>query len=406
MSENTHARLPPSGAPRWLDCPSSVVMEAGIAEDTSDFAREGSAAHALAAQCLDKRLPARTFIGSCFEGVVVSEDMADYVQQYVDIVLRYAAGHELMVEQRVPIGHLTGEIGAEGTSDAIIITADGTELIVIDLKFGRGVAVSAEANEQGQLYALGALELVTLLGHEPTRVRIIIHQPRILSAPSEWDCTVEDLQRFAQHVTARATLALDLLSHHESVAIDSHLHPGDKPCRFCKAKAICPKLAELVADTTRADFDDLTQTALVVDAAPEALARSLTKVDLIEDWCDAVRKFAHTELAAGHVVPGFKLVQGKRGARAWINEAEAEAAMRTMRIKHAQLYTYKVISPTQAEKLLAKGSPRRWRALAKFITQAEGRPAVALASDLRPAVVIAPVADDFTTIVAVCDDLV
>ena len=404
MSENTHARLPPSGAPRWLDCPSSVVMEAGIAEDTSDFAREGSAAHALAAQCLDKRLPARTFIGSCFEGVVVSEDMADYVQQYVDLVLSYAAGHELMVEQRVPIGHLTGEIGAEGTSDAIIITADGTELIVIDLKFGRGVAVSAEANEQGQLYALGALELAMLLGHTPKRVRIVIHQPRIQSVPSEWNCTVEDLQRFAQHVTARATLALEVFHRKDPAYTLQHLHPGDKPCRFCKAKAICPKLSELVADTTRADFNDLTQTALFVDAAPEALARALTKVDLIEGWCDAVRKFAHAELAAGHVVPGFKLVQGKRGARAWISEAEAEAALKAMRIKHAQLYTYKVISPTQAEKLLAKGSPRRWRALEKLITRAEGRPAVALTSDLRPEMVIAPVADDFAQI-AGCDDL-
>ena len=399
-----HARLSPSGAHRWLKCPGSVVMESGIVEETSDFAREGSAAHALAAQCLDKRLPAMAFIGNRFEGVEVSDDMANYVQQYVDIVLRYAAGHELMVEQRVPIGHLTGEIGAEGTSDAIIITADGTELIVIDLKFGRGVAVSAEANEQGQLYALGALELVMLLGHEPTRVRIVIHQPRIQSVPSEWNCTVEDLQRFAQHVTARATLALEVFHRKDPAYTLQHLHPGDKPCRFCKAKATCPKLSELVADTTRADFDDLTQTKLVADAAPEALARALTKVDLIEGWCDAVRKFAHAELAAGHVVPGFKLVQGKRGARAWISEAEAEAALKAMRIKHAQLYTYKVISPTQAEKLLAKGSPRRWRVLEKLITRAEGRPTVALASDLRPEMVIAPVADDFAQI-AGCDDL-
>lgn len=407
MNASPHALLSPSGAHRWLHCPGSVALGAGIVEASSEFAREGSAAHALAARCLDeRRLPAKAFIGHILEGIEISEDMAGYVQQYVDLVRRVADGHELMVEQRVPIGHLTGENGAEGTSDAIIVTADGSELIVIDLKFGRGVPVSAEANDQGQIYALGALELVMLLGHAPRRVRIVIHQPRLQSAPSEWSCTVEDLQRYAEHVKVRAAYAREVLHGQAPGTPLDHLLPGDKPCRFCKAKAICPKIAELVAATTRADFDDLTQTQLVVDTPPDVLASWLAKVDLIEDWCDAVRKYAHAELAAGRVVPGFKLVQGKRGARAWVCEAEAEAAMKAMRLKQAQLYTYKLISPTQAEKLLAKDSPRRWRSLEKFITQSEGRPAVAPASDLRPALVVAPIADDFTRVVATCDDLV
>ncbi|HRD88787.1 MAG TPA: DUF2800 domain-containing protein [Accumulibacter sp.] len=407
MSGSPHALLSLSGAHRWLNCPGSVALGAGIVEKTSDFAREGTAAHALAALCLDKRRPpATTFVGSFLEGVEVSGDMAEYVQQYVDLVLQLADGHELMVEQRVPIGHVTGEAGAEGTSDAIIVTADGTELIVIDLKFGRGVAVSAEANDQGQLYALGALEIVTLLGYAPRRVRIVIHQPRLQSAPSEWACTVEDLRRYSQRVKVRAAYAIEVLRGEAPGTPIDHLRPGDKQCRFCKAKAICPKLAELVAATAGADFTDLTQTELAVDVDPEVLARCLTKVDLIEDWCDAVRKHAHADLAAGNLVPGFKLVQGKRGPRAWVSEAEAEAAMKAMRLKHAQLYTYKVISPTHAERLLAKDSPRRWRSLAKFISQSEGRPAVAPVSDLRPALVVTPIADDFTRVVATCDDLV
>jgi hypothetical protein len=56
-----------------------------------------------------------------------------------------------------------------GTADTIV--AKGSELIVIDLKTGRGVDVSAEDNPQLKCYALGALELLNGLAGDFDTVR-------------------------------------------------------------------------------------------------------------------------------------------------------------------------------------------------------------------------------------------
>lgn len=88
----------------------------------------------------------------------VTEQMAEEVQMYVDYIrdLRDSIpGAYLMIEQRVPIDHLTGEDGAEGTADAVIVCPD--ELIIVDLKFGYD-PVSAEDNPQLQMYALGVIK--------------------------------------------------------------------------------------------------------------------------------------------------------------------------------------------------------------------------------------------------------
>lgn len=396
-----------------------MALEAPMPNESSEFAREGTCAHTVAALCLTEKTQAAAYIGRIFEvegqQIEVTEDMAGHVQCYVDVVLQYAEGHELMVEQRVPIGHITGEQGAEGTSDAIVITADGDEIIVIDLKFGRGVQVSAEENEQGQLYALGALEFVALLGYEPKRVRVVIHQPRVSVAPSEWDCPTADLLRFADYAKERATTCHTAMTYQGNWGElhDKYLTPAEKQCRFCKAKATCPALVQHVLTTVADDFVDISkpilpQIAHRIDAAFDnaTLGNLLDSVDLIEDWCKAIRAKVEAELFAGRDVPGYKLIEGRRGARGWGSEAEAEAAMKSMRLKQDEMYTFKLISPTAAEKLLAKDNPRRWSKLQALVTQNDGKPSVAPASDKRPALNITPTVDDFADITETVEDLV
>jgi hypothetical protein len=111
------------------------------------------------------------------------------------------------------------------------------------------------------------------------------------------------------------------------------------------------------------------------------------------------------ELLNGNAVPGAKLVQGRKGARKWSDSEEAEKLFKGMRLKQEQMYNFKLISPTQAEKLLAKESPRRWKKVEALITQPAGSPSVAPDSDKREALVIQPVADDFEAVTAEGDDL-
>jgi hypothetical protein len=182
--------------------------------------------------------------------------------------------------------------------------------------------------------------------------------------------------------------------------------PGEKQCRFCKAKAVCPALAKHVEETIGSDFEAMANPATPdgdVEYAVETLDNERLGViyeslDLIDSWAKAVRGRIEHELLNGNVVPGVKLVQGRRGHRQWSSTEEAEALLKSMRLKQKQMYNFKLISPTQADKLLAKESPRRWKKVEALVTQRDGSPSVAPESDKRPALVIAPPADDFEVV--------
>ncbi len=393
--EKQHARLSPSGAHGWLNCPGWESDKTG-----SKYADEGTAAHTLASWCLTEQKPAAAYLGRVISvnghDFVVDEAMAEPVQRYVDKVIEYAGSvlpsgevrliHSLLIEQAVPIDHVTGEEGAEGTSDAIILTNDG-EIQVHDLKFGQGERVDAEENPQLMLYALGALRMVEeFLGEKPERVRCVIHQPRI-NQLSEWDCSVERLVAFASEANAAA----------RRCGLGP-LNPGKKQCRWCAHRATCDARQAFLEEQTALDFtalpDPVETAAPTDDAKLDALYPHL---DHLEDFVRAVRARIEARLFAGAKFESCKLVEGKRGARAWSDEKEAEATLKSMRLKVEEMYTFKLLSPTQAEKLL-KDSPKRWERVKSLISQSQGKPSVAPITDKRPALVVGKTEDDFESL--------
>ena len=391
--DNIHAILAPSSAERWLACPGSVLMEKGIVEIESEYAKEGTMAHTVAAQYLEKG--AADTLGD------LDDEACDHILVYTNEIKKLAKGHQLLVEQKLPIGHVTLEPDATGTGDAIILHNDGKTIEVNDLKFGMGVRVYAEENPQMMLYALGALRQFDMFGNWE-KVVLRVHQPR-LNHLDTWECSVDYLKDFADKVSAAAKDIWAITNGGIELNPDLHLRPSEEACRWCKAKAACPAAINHALTVAAGDFTDISSnpTAKLEKALQRVehldnkqLAWMMQNADLLEGIVKAVRAKTEAELFAGHEVPGFKIVQGKRGNRKWSDEALVKQEFKTLRLTKDEMYNMKLISPADAEKLF-KQNPKRWAKMTAYVTQADGKPSVAPSTDPRPALSITAVEDDF-----------
>jgi hypothetical protein len=357
-AQRAHAKLSASGSAMWLNCPGSIKANTGLVDKGSAFAAEGTAAHELAEMCLNNDEHPSAYLGQNINGFEVDVDMVDYIGGYVEYVRSINGEHHY--EQRVDFSRWVKD--GFGTADAIVL--DGKTLHCIDLKYGKGVAVDAENNSQGMLYGLGAYESFSVFEDDFDTIKIHIYQPRIHNF-SEWAISLKDLLAWGDWVNERADLAL---------SDNAPRVPGEKQCKWCKAKATCKALADYTNTLITAEFDDLTPSVDADKLNDDQLANVLAHKSLITEWLNAVEHHALEKLEQGEKVPGFKLVAG-RSIRKWSDNAET---ILTEQLGD-QAYNKKLIGIGDAEKLIGKKELEQMAITIK----PEGKPTIVPESDKR-----------------------
>ena len=375
-----HARLSPSAAHRWLNCIASLKLNQGYEEVESDYAKEGTVAHALAADCLlhNKDLGHEDII---VDGVEIDGEMRNAIMEYVNVVRALSANKTLVVEEKIDLSHVVKDCW--GTADAVIY--DDKTIEVHDLKFGRGKQVKAQNNEQLLIYLLGAVDKYMLV-EPPTSMKVFIHQPRN-GGTTEWEVSAEELSDFCNVLIDKATKAIEYA--------DNDIEPNeplycveDKTCMFCKAKKLCKARADKILEAIGLSFDDLTAPKKDVGLLTnEELAQLLPLAKEIEEFGASLLSTARDKILVGQKIKGYKLVAGKKGIRKWTEEESVLQLFKRLRLRDNEIYEKTLISPTTAEKLL-KTSKEKWEKVKAFIQQAEGKPTVVEESDPREAITL------------------
>jgi hypothetical protein len=409
-TDDYHALASPSGAHRWLNCANSLAMEIGQPGVDSKAADLGTDKHELLAMCLEFRQDANQYLGHILKkGHKVDTSFAYDVQTVLNNVRDRIANYEAQgctvtveIEQDVPIDQITGEKGATGRVDIVLIVVwpqvlrRNATVDVIDAKFGYQ-EVDAEENPQLMMYGHGVLSKFGLV-EDFDQVNLVIEQP--LRTGNEWATEPIDLQEwvylYAQPAAEKAIMVHKMVG--ERALKEEDFAPAEKTCMWCKAKAVCPALLAKVEETIGRDFEAIEEQGLFnTDLLPIAnLGHIFPNLELVEDWIKAVRARIEFEMFAGRKVPGVKVVAGKRGNRAWADDAEAEAMLKAMRVKQDEMYSFKLLGPKPILELL-KTKPRNLKRIEQLVIQPEGKPHVVLDSDKRPAIEIKPVDDGFDT---------
>jgi hypothetical protein len=371
-----HALLSPSSASRWLSCTKSARFEEQFPETTSAFAKEGTLAHSLGELLIREKLghlakaDFKKQLAAIQADDLYDDTMLDYCDEYATFVMeRFAIAQSqtkdavVFLEMKLNMTDYVPE--GFGTGDTVIVADDLME--TIDLKYGKGVAVSVEENKQQMLYALGALREFSHL-YDIARIRMTVYQPRISNIAS-WEISVVDLTKWAEEeLKPKALLAFEGGGEYA---------PGNH-CQFCKGKPICKALADKNLEIAKYEFKD----ANILEDTE--ISDILSRIKMFINWIDAVEDYAlNAALNNAKVWPGFKVVEG-RSNRKYTDEAaiiqvlESKANFSIEEITRPR----KLFPITELEKEIGKEAFSKF--VSGFLIKPKGKPALVPITDKRP----------------------
>lgn len=394
-NNDVHSLLSPSGAKKWLACSASLACEKDIPNTSGKAAVTGTACHTIAEVHLNQYIkgtalplerevgayvleegkgPIKALISPMKGAVLITADMIEQVRKYTDYckaiidVATYAK-----LEMRVNLTEVLhpGYEGVEtfGTADLVAVqelaNTDESMLIIGDLKTGRH-RVETKENKQLMLYALGVYRRLKRR-YNITVVRLVIFQP-YAGGSSEWDISVEGLELFAKFAQKRALLALEAYFRGKKNLKSSDFKPSVDGCQWCRFSEQCAARTKTVNSVRAEELED----DFALEMTPEQLVVEYEKLPLLRQHIDKVEKAMAAALHSGKKVPGYKLVEGKMGNRAW-KDAEKVTELYGDKLTKEVLMT-----PTEAVKVIPEEE------LKDFITRKPGAPCVATADDKRP----------------------
>ena len=375
MPPTTHSLISPSALHRVINCPPSVRLTEGMDDESTSFAEEGTAAHELGEWKIRKALKMQA--GRRPSSEYWSDEMEQMTDEYREYVVELFDKAKQACNDPIPLIETKFDLNCyipdgKGTSDFALVAQN--ELTIVDLKYGRGVAVYADHNPQMMMYALGVLGLFDCL-YDIKQVTMVIFQPR-LGNVSIWTTPVNDLYEWADEVLKPA---VDLAMKGEGN------YSCGSWCRFCKARNTCRARAESFLELAKYEFQP---PALLSD---EEVAEVMDKGSELSAWVSDVIAYASAQaIENGKHYEGYKVVAG-RSVRKFTDEKKVEAAAKEA--GYSDIYSKSLITLTAFEKLMGKEVFQE--VLGAYVTKPQGKLTLVPVSDKRPEVDVNTVDNDF-----------